>query len=89
MTTIYNYIINKKSLYGSIYQNVTLISNQILEDNYTIYMNIFVNVTILDDFNQIFTYQLKYHNIQPDAFPTKEEPIPIVDVDKRTDKTTQ
>lgn len=49
-------------------------------------MNIFVNVTILDDFNQIFTYQLKYHNIQPDDFPKKEEPIPIVDVDKRTDK---
>ena len=64
-----NISIIKKVLSGDKCQNITINTQEKLEDNYIIYMNIFANGYILDEFNNYLIYKAKSHKIQESDFP--------------------
>ena len=76
-----NYKFEKISLKGDSYVNISL-NISTLEDNYTIYSNIYAQGNILDNITQLLIYEAKSHLIQADDFPedsdttTDEKPIP-------------
>ncbi len=76
-----NYKFEKISLKGDSYVNISL-NISTLEDDYTIYSNIYAQGNILDNITQLLIYEAKSHLIQADDFPedsdttTDEKPIP-------------
>ena len=74
------YKVEKISLKGDNFVKINL-NTSTLEDNYTIYSNIFVQGNILDNITQLLIYEAKSHLIQDDDFPedsdtTDERPEP-------------
>ena len=69
-----NISIIKKVLSGYNYRNITINTAEKLEDNYTIYINVFANGYILDGFNNYLIYKAKSHKIKESDFPKKITP---------------
>ena len=70
----FNIFISKKVLSGEQYQNVSLNTSERLEDNYTLYINVFVKEYMSDEFNNYFIYNAKFHKINSSDFPEKKIP---------------
>ena len=68
-----NYRFEKITLKGENYRTI-LLNTTYLEDNYTIYSNIFVEGNILDNINELTIYEAKSHFIQSTDFPESYDP---------------